>query len=350
MRRATPPAKSRRPTTVAAKRRPSRALAPGLELDRADRRIIELLSIDGRASNRAIAADIGLTEATVAARIRSMAERHVLGITAVLDWQAAGYEWDVWVEVEVEAGGRSLVAVRDDLAAIAGIQSVTTVLGPVDLVIHALVSDRAEAQALINDRITTVEGVRRVQPNVVLDTIKYSARYAQLPGGPSRGLRLPAPTVDLDGLDRDILLALLDDGRRSNRSIGRALRTSESTVRVRLRRLEEAGLLRIVGQSDPYQAGLVRAAAFVWVDVDAGGVDRVARTLAAMSEVTLVAAIAGRHDLLIGAVTATHDELVELVTEHLRAVAGVRSTETWEVAHILNVGRPWVRFEHAHPR
>jgi DNA-binding Lrp family transcriptional regulator len=280
----------------------------------------------------------------VAARIRSMAERHVLGIAAVLDWQAAGYDWDLWIEVELEAGGPSLVAVRDELTTIAGIQSVTTILGPVDLLIHGLVSDRAEAQALINDRITTVGGVRRVQPNVVLDTVKYSAQYAQLPGGPHRGLRLPAPTVDLDGLDREIVLALVEDGRQSNRSIGRALQTSESTVRARLRRLEEAGLLRIVGQSDPFQAGLVRAAAFIWIDVDAGAVDRAARTLAAMSELTLVAVIAGRHDLLIGAVTATHDELVQLVTERLRAVPGVRSTETWEVTHIMNVGRPWVRF------
>jgi DNA-binding Lrp family transcriptional regulator len=312
------------------------------ELDGADRQIIELLSQDGRLSNRALAAVIGLTEATVAARIRMLTERRVLGVTAVLDWQAAGYDWDVWLDVEVEVGARSVVEVGDELAAVPGVHSVQTVFGPVDLVVHALLSGREEAVEFISERISAVSGVRRARPNVALETVKYAVRYARLPVAPG-DLRLPAPRVELDGLDFSIVKALVRDGRQSNRAIGRELGTSEGTVRVRLRRLEDAGLLRIVGQSDPYLAGLVNAWAYIWVDVEAGKLRSVSVRIAAMPEVTIVAITAGSHDILVAAATLTRTRLVELVAQDIRSVEGVRTTQTWEVAHTTRLNYQWAR-------
>jgi DNA-binding Lrp family transcriptional regulator len=301
-----------------------------------------MLSRDGRLSNRALAADIGLTEATVASRIRTMADRRILGITAVLDWQAAGYEWDVWLEVEVEVGVRSLADLGDELAAMPGVHSVQTVFGPVDLVVHALLADRAEAIEFISDRISTVVGVRRARPNVVLETVKYTVQYARVPVSPI-DLHLPAPRIDLDQLDHRLIRALVQDGRQSNRAVARDLNVSEGTVRVRLRRLEDAGLLRIVGQSDPYLAGLVNAWAYIWVDVEAGAIRAVSRQLADMPEVTIVAVTAGRHDLLLLVATVSRTRLVELVVQEIRAVSGVRITETWEVAHTARLNFQWAR-------
>jgi DNA-binding Lrp family transcriptional regulator len=321
---------------------PRRSPRPRADLDDADRRIIEMLSHDGRLSNRALAAEIGLTEATVASRIRTMADRHILGITAVLDWQAAGYDWDVWLEVEVEVGVRSLAAIGDELAAMPGVHSVQTVFGPVDLVVHALLADRAQAIEFISDQISTVVGVRRARPNVVLETVKYTVQYARVPVSPIE-LHLPAPRIDLDQLDHRLIRALVQDGRQSNRAVARDLNVSEGTVRVRLRRLEDAGLLRIVGQSDPYLAGLVNAWAYIWVDVEAGAIRAVSRRLADMTEVTIVAVTAGRHDLLLLVATVSRTRLVELVVQEIRAVSGVRITETWEVAHTARLNYQWAR-------
>ena len=53
-------------------------------------------------SNRVLARRVGLTEATVAARVRRLAERGVLDITTVFDREAAGYALDVWLAVEID--------------------------------------------------------------------------------------------------------------------------------------------------------------------------------------------------------------------------------------------------------
>src|SRR5205807_2239336 len=47
----------------------------GLALDDADLQIMEILALDGRVTNRAIATKVGLKEVTVASRIRVLNER-----------------------------------------------------------------------------------------------------------------------------------------------------------------------------------------------------------------------------------------------------------------------------------
>jgi AsnC-type helix-turn-helix domain len=60
---------------------------------------------------------------------------------------------------------------------------------------------------------------------------------------------------DLDRLDRGIIAALQIDGRRADSRIADEVGVSESVVRYRVQRLEDAGILRIVGIADPMRIG-----------------------------------------------------------------------------------------------
>ena len=84
----------------------------------------------------------GLTEETVAARIRSMLERGIIGITAIFDWNVAGYHWGTcgsrW-----SAKPATSAPVVAALAKLDEVATIFTVFGPVDLVVHVLCTDRA---------------------------------------------------------------------------------------------------------------------------------------------------------------------------------------------------------------
>ena len=56
----------------------------------------------------------GLSERDVADRVRGLSERNIIGISAVLDWRAAGYQWNVFLSVSAGSGGAG--AVIDELA------------------------------------------------------------------------------------------------------------------------------------------------------------------------------------------------------------------------------------------
>ena len=98
--------------------------------------------------------------------------------------------------------------------------------------------DRGRAEASGGDVRATLGRRPSCQPRAVVPS--------PLPWIPSR---------TLDALDRSILAALQLDGRRPFRVIARDLDVSEGTVRTRVRKLEESGVLRILAFVDPLKLG-----------------------------------------------------------------------------------------------
>ena len=310
------------------------------EVDQVDRDLIALLTANGRTTNRALAAEVGLTEPTVAARVRSLANLRVLGVTATLDWAAAGYTWDAWLQVSVK--GRPVKEVGAELASLDVVHLVNLVFGPFDLLVHILLADESAAIDVIDRQIGGIRGVYAVRPSVTLETIKFETKHARIPIRPIR-LSFPNPVIDLDPLDFALINALVGDGRQSNREAARNLGVSEGTVRVRLRRMEEAGLLRITARSDPYLTGELNAWATIGVATERGASRSVAGQLAAMSETTIVTLLAGAEDILASVATATRSRLVDLVLEEVRAITGVRSTATWDLVSTATLSYQWAR-------
>ena len=131
----------------------------------------------------------------------------------------------------------------------------------------------------------------------------------------------------LDDVGKAIIEQLQEDGRRPYATIARAVGLSEAAVRQRVQRLQEAGIIQIVAVTDPLQLGF-RREALVGVRVD-GDVTVVADALAEMSEVDYVVITAGSFDVILEAVCEDDEHLLDLVGRRIRALPGVRSTETF---------------------
>ncbi len=59
----------------------------------------------------------------------------------------------------------------------------------------------------------------------------------------------------MDELDRKLITKLQQDGRASNALLGRQVEVSEGTVRRRLKRLIQDGMIRVVAVPDPKRLG-----------------------------------------------------------------------------------------------
>ena len=319
------------------------AFRPGrdAQLDDADLRIIDTLVHDGRTNSRAMVELSGLTEETVATRIRNLIERNIIGITAIFDWNAAGYHWDLWLAVECEGGplGPTVKA----LAELDQVASIYTVFGPTDLVVHVLCTDRAELLDFLSSTLTQIEGIRRADVLLTLDTVKYFHQFAWVPVEP-RPLRFPDPVVELSDIDHTIIEAVVRNGRTSNREIGRALGVADGTVRSHLRRLEDAGLLRICAQVHPARSGMIRARAFVGISVQGADTTDLATELARIPEVVTISLTAGRFDLLCYVLARRRTTLIDIVANQIRTLKGVAGTETWEVIDGAKHISHWARW------
>lgn len=133
--------------------------------------------------------------------------------------------------------------------------------------------------------------------------------------------------MHLDDVSKGIIEQLQRDGRMPYASIGKAVGLSEAAVRQRVQRLLDSGVMQIVAVTDPVQLGFARQA-MIGINAE-GDVEPIAETLSQMAEVDYVIITAGSFDLMVEVVCESDDHLLELLSKRIRAVTGVRSTESF---------------------
>jgi Lrp/AsnC family transcriptional regulator for asnA, asnC and gidA len=147
-------------------------------------------------------------------------------------------------------------------------------------------------------------------------------------------------SVKLDDVDRGIIGALQADGRRPYSRIATELGVSESVVRYRAQKLEQAGVLQVVGIADPMRIGFDRMA-LIGVRVRPGTVDAVCAAITAFPETSYVVAIAGSFDVMVEVVCRDTAHFTELLTRRLHHVDGVVSAESFLVLEIHKMAYGW---------
>ena len=145
--------------------------------------------------------------------------------------------------------------------------------------------------------------------------------------------------VVLDDVSRAIIEQLQQDGRRSYAAIGKVVGLSEAAVRQRVQRLVESGVMQVVAVTDPLELGFARQA-MIGVTVE-GPLEAAADALAEMEEIDYVVITAGSFDLLAEVVCESDEHLLELLSTRIRAVPGVRATESFVYLRLRKQTYSW---------
>lgn len=145
--------------------------------------------------------------------------------------------------------------------------------------------------------------------------------------------------VVLDQIDKRIIEQLQQDGRRPYTQIAPAVGLSEAAVRQRVQRLIDSGVMQIVGVTDPRMIGFGRQA-MIGLTVE-GDTRKVADAVAALEEVVYVVLTAGSLDVLVEVVVEDDEHLLDLLNNKIRAIDGVRDTETFMYLRIHKETYAW---------
>ncbi len=159
--------------------------------------------------------------------------------------------------------------------------------------------------------------------------------------GKRNGDRRPADAREtvVDDVDKAILEALQEDGRLPYTRLATAVGLSEAAVRQRVQRLIEGGVVQIVGVTDPLTLGF-RRMAMIGLRVE-GDLRVVADAIAALPEVSYVVVVGGSFDLLMEVVCEDDDHLLALLNDRVRAIPGVRSTESFTYLRLYKQTYAW---------
>ncbi len=133
--------------------------------------------------------------------------------------------------------------------------------------------------------------------------------------------------IGLDANDRHLIGLLREDGRASSRSLAAALGMTEAAVSTRLRRLDEAGVMRVAAVTD-YRAFGFELFVIVGVTVEGRPVREIADELAVIEECVSVAIAFGPFDLLVHVLARDTSHLAELISDRIAAIPGIRKLDS----------------------
>jgi len=139
-------------------------------LDAVDRGIIEALQENGRAPFRAIAAHVGVAEATVRSRYSRLVEDGILLVTGVTNPLGLGFEAQAMIGIKTSG---SPEPVADEIAGWGEASYVVVAAGRFDLLVEVVCDDRRHLLELTT-RLRGVEGV------VTTETFPYLSLAKQV--------------------------------------------------------------------------------------------------------------------------------------------------------------------------
>lgn len=149
---------------------------PGL--DGLDHGIIEILRVNGRATNQEIAERLSVTAATVSSRLRRLEEMGACRVVAVTDFAAHGY--NVLIAVGVKVQGRDVRDVARDLARLPEVFSVNIMTGPQDIELLVALHDFSEINLFLMDHVAGIAGVSALSPGIAADIVKFEFNVVPL--------------------------------------------------------------------------------------------------------------------------------------------------------------------------
>jgi Lrp/AsnC family transcriptional regulator for asnA, asnC and gidA len=131
----------------------------------------------------------------------------------------------------------------------------------------------------------------------------------------------------LDDLDLRIIDALSEDGRRAFTSVAEELGVAEATVRARVARLQRIEAIRFVTDTRPHELGYLFA--YLGVRIAGPDVRRAIDAICRIPEAVYVIECTGTYDVLVEVIAKDSDDLLRLMHEEMRKVAGVSEIDTF---------------------
>jgi len=150
--------------SVAERRGPVRGAR---RIDAVDQGIIEALQANGRESFRAIAAQLGVSEATVRARYARLCDEQILQVVAVTNPLGLGFEQAL---IGIKTAGAP-ARVADEISSWPEADYVVVTAGQYDLVVEVVAADRHGLLDLTN-RMRELEDVVSTETFLYLDLVK----------------------------------------------------------------------------------------------------------------------------------------------------------------------------------
>lgn len=152
-----------------------------VKIDKTDKKIVDLLQIDGRMSSSDIARQLGdVSERSVRYRLERLIREGVIQISAIVNPATLGFSVIGDVFVEVETG--LVHEVAQAITKFENVSYVASSIGDTDISVQVVAEDNASLYVFVTQVIGKIPGVRKTTTQIVPYKLKDVYQWG-IPGG-----------------------------------------------------------------------------------------------------------------------------------------------------------------------
>ena len=129
--------------------------------------------------------------------------------------------------------------------------------------------------------------------------------------------------LELDDTDLAILKALMEDGRRSFREIGRSIGVSSPTVESHVRRLFQTGVIRRISAVLDIDKMKSEVSALILLKTDLSELENVLKNLTAIEDIRNIFVTTGEANIVIRVVSPSNEGIQNFLVSEISSLKGV---------------------------
>lgn len=290
----------------------------GTMLNETSRKILQILTKDGRSSYSKIAQQLNLGTAVVSAAVNEMLKDGTITINAVQNLYKIGLSIQVLIGINVQlsATERVIDMLEDDRY----VSGISTMYGRYNLFVFAEFPDIDKLYELVRERLPAIEGINKIEVFFISDRIKgYRQIFA-----PVRTACEPPDSVDQMLIDE-----LRKDGRANFKDLAELAGVSCATVTRRVDRLIRDDIIKIVAIPNLTKLMGYSTVAYLMLDVKPSEVTAVRERLAEFAEVHSVLTMINRYNLMAIIVQSDREKLEQFIQKNITTMDGVNNLEVF---------------------
>ena len=147
-----------------------------MELDRTDRKILELIQQDASMSAAEIAEQVNLSQPPCWRRIKRLEEQgYIQKRTGILDREKLGLNMVIYTEVKLSANGRQAVnEFQQHIQSLPEVTECYLMMGRIDFLLRIVTRDVASYEQFYRDHLSHIPDIQELNSTVAMSEVKYT--------------------------------------------------------------------------------------------------------------------------------------------------------------------------------
>jgi DNA-binding Lrp family transcriptional regulator len=305
-------------------------------LDKTDLMLMEELEDDARQPVRALARKLGVNRETVRYRLNRLTAERILNIACIGNPELLGYQFQLLIGINVSLGKTDAVA--NQFVAMPDVRAVSLAAGPYSILAWVLLRDRLALEHFVVENLTGISDIADIEIMHSYKWVKETWRYLK----PQTETVRRYPQDNPSDLDLSIVKAMQLDPRQTITKLARTVGCSKSVARMRLEKLLDEGIIRVVSIIDGTALGY-NLGVGILIKAKPDKVYAVANELAMQNIVRHVSLVTGQWQIFVWAQFQDSGQMYSFLSEKLTNIPGIIQFEVVHLGKTLKYSTSFVK-------